>query len=277
MSRLFISAGTRMRAAAALVAAAGVVALAAGCGSGGSTTSSVSQAESSGGSGTTAGTSPSSLAPIHGKYSPAIDPSNFVSEVDNRWFPLKPGTTFSYRGVAEDGKTPQTDVEVVTDQKKRIMGVEATVVRDTVSQNGSPVERTLDWYAQDKQGNVWYMGEDTREMHGGKFVRASDSWTGGVNGAKPGIIMPADPQPGDEYRQEYYPGHALDQAKVLGSGGSVSVPAGSYGQTLVTDETAPKIDPGVHEHKWYVAGVGDVMEKTVAGDQEEIKLVSIKH
>lgn len=255
-----------------VIGVAAVTAVAAGCGSGGSTSSSVSAA---GGGATTV--SASSLAPIHGSYSPTIDPSNFTSNIDNRWFPLQPGTTFHYKGVAEDGKTPQTDVETVTHQTKQIMGVPATVIRDTVSQNGRAVERTFDWYAQDKQGNVWYMGEDAREMHHGKFVQAGDSWTGGVNGAEPGIIMPGDPQRGDEYRQEYYPGHALDQARVLGSGGPVSVPNGSYKSTLLTDETAPKLDPGVHEHKYYVAGVGDIKEHTVAGNHEEIELVRVTH
>jgi hypothetical protein len=266
--------------AAAVAGAVAVVALvSSGCGSGGATSSTSAAASSSGGgdSSPAAATAASNLAPIHGNYAPEIDPSNFVRVIDNRYFPLEPGTTFRYRGVAEDGKTPQTDVETVTHRTKRVMGVEATVVRDTVSQNGEPVERTFDWYAQDKQGNVWYMGEDSREKQNGKFARAGDSWTGGVGGAEPGIIMPADPRPGQEYRQEYYPGHALDQARVLGSGGAVKVPADSYDQTLVTDESAPKLDPGVHEHKWYVAGVGDVKEQTIAGNHEEIVLVGVTH
>jgi hypothetical protein len=265
-----------MRAAAVAIAMATLGALVAGCGSGGETTTSqVSSPPSSTTQGGSTSASVSSLAPIQGKYSPAIDPANFVSTIDNRYFPLEPGTTFRYEGVAENGKTPQTDVEVVTHQTKRIMGVDATVVRDTVSQNGQEVERTFDWYAQDKQGNVWYMGEDSREKQNGRFVEAGDSWTGGVNGAQPGIIMPGDPQRGDTYRQEYYPGHALDQARVLGGGGALTVPYGSYENTLLTDETAPKLDPGVHEHKYYVAGVGDIKEQTVAGNHEEIRLVSV--
>src|SRR5439155_13414326 len=114
-------------------------------------------------------------------------------------------------------KTAKTDGEAVPDQAKRILGISCTVVRDTVSEGGRPVERTFDFYAQDKQGNVWYLGEDSYELRHGKFVRASDSWRSGVDGAKPGIIIPADPRPGDRYRQEYYPpGEALDEAHVLG-------------------------------------------------------------
>ena len=141
-------------------------------------------------------------------------PGELRHTVDNPYWPLEPGTTYHYEGVR--GTTPQTDDEVVTHQKKQILGVACTVVRDIVSEHGQPVERTFDWYAQDKQGNVWYMGEDSFELQQGRFVRASDSWEAGVKGGKPGIIMPGDPQPGDAYRQEYYrPGEALDQARVL--------------------------------------------------------------
>jgi hypothetical protein len=250
--------------------------LAAGCGSSGGEGSSPTGAASTT---STAASAPSAsdLAPVHGVYSPSIDPANFVDTIDNRYFPLKPGTAFHYKGVAEDGTTPQTDDEFVTNQTKQILGVSSTVVRDVVSSHGHPIEKTFDWYAQDRYGNVWYMGEDTRELHHGKFVKMSDSWEGGVNGAKPGIIMPGDPQPGDAYRQEYYPGHAMDQARVLGSGGGLTVPYGSYKSTLKTAETSPKIDPGVRETKYYVAGVGDVKEQTVSGDQEEIGLISVAH
>jgi hypothetical protein len=152
---------------------------------------------------TAASTSASSLAPIHGRYSPSIDPANFVATVDNPLWPLEPGTGFHYKGMR--GDVPQTDDEVVTHQTKQILGISATVVRDTVSQHGRPIERTLDFYAQDNHGNVWYLGEDSFELKNGRFAKASDSWRSGVDGAKPGIIMPADPQPGDRYRQEYYP------------------------------------------------------------------------
>ncbi len=256
------------------------VVLANGCGSSGGTGSSATEPTSPGPSSPSpsspsSSSSPSSLAPVRGAYSPAIDPADFVSVIDNRYFPLKPGTTFRYRGVAEDGRTPQTDVMAVTNHKKRILGVECTVVRDTVSSRGKAIEKTFDWYAQDRGSNVWYMGEDTRELQRGKFVKAADSWTAGVAGAKPGIIMPGAPAPGQRYRQEYYPGHALDQARVLGQGGPVTVPNGSFESTLLTVETAPKLDPGVAERKYYVAGLGDVKEQTVRGNREQIRLVSV--
>ena len=258
---------TRIALSIGAIGTLGVIA--AGCGSSGGATSSSTVGDSA--------SSASSLAPVHGTYAPSIEPANFVATIDNRYFPLEPGTAFHYEGVAENGKTPQRDDEVVTHRTKQILGVSCTVIRDTVSSHRKPIEKTLDWYAQDKAGNVWYMGEDTRELHHGQFVKMSDSWEAGVAGAEPGIIMPGDPQPGDAYRQEYYPGHALDQARVLGSGPAIDVPSGSYPQTLATVETSPKIDPGVAERKYYVAGVGDVKEHTVSGNREEIELVSVTH
>jgi hypothetical protein len=221
-----------------------------------------------------AATSASKLAPIHGRYSPSIDPSHFVSAVDNKYWPLTPGTAFHYRGTR--GTTPQTDDEVVTHQKREILGIGATVVRDTVSERGRPVERTLDFYAQDDRGNVWYLGEDSFELKNGRFVKASDSWRSGVDGAKPGIIMPADPEAGDSYRQEYYPpGEALDQARVLGYRGPVTVPYRTFRRSLVTSEFSP-LEPQT-EQKYYVAGIGEILERVVKGHHEQFVLVSVTH
>jgi hypothetical protein len=241
-----------------------VAVLASACGSSGAAHSSSS----------TASTSASTLAPIHGHYSPSIDPSNFVASVDNRFWPLKPGTTFHYQGMR--GRTPQTDDEAVTHRTERILGVACTVVRDTVSEHGRAVERTLDFYAQDKQGNVWYLGEDSFELKNGRFVKASDSWRSGVDGAKPGIIMPVNPQPGDRYRQEYYPpGEALDEAHVLGYQGPVKVRYGVFKKALVTSEFSP-LEPQTEE-KYYVAGVGEILERVVKGHHEAFQLVSVTH
>jgi hypothetical protein len=218
--------------------------------------------------------SASSLAPVHGRYAPEIDPADFVARVDNPYWPLEPGTTFHYRGVR--GTTPQTDDEVVTHRTKRVLGIACTVVEDTVSEGGKPVERTDDWYAQDRDGNVWYMGEDSFELKNGRFVKASDSWQAGVHGAKPGIIMPAHPQAGESYRQEYYPpGEALDQARVLGQSGTVTVPYGRFEHALVTSEFSP-LEPQT-EQKYYVSGVGEILERVVKGHREAFRLVSITH
>ena len=216
---------------------------------------------------------PGELAPIHGTYAPKIDPANFVTRINNRYLPYKPGTRFHFEGVR--GRTRQTDDEVVLHRTKRILGVLSTVVRDIVSEHGRAIERTDDWYAQDKQGNVWYMGEDSFELKHGHFVKASDSWKSGVNGAKPGIIMPAHPRPGDAYRQEYYPpGQALDQARVLRLNGRLTVPYGSFKHVLVTSEFSP-LEPQT-ERKYYAPGVGEIAERVVKGHHEEFKLVSVR-
>ena len=217
---------------------------------------------------------PSKLAPIHGPYTPDIDPANFVGRIDNRYLPFIPGTGFHFEGVK--GKAPQRDDEIVTHRTKRILGINATVVRDTVSEHGRAVERTFDYYAQDKQGNVWYMGELSLERQHGRLVKASDSWLAGVDGGKPGIIMPAHPRRGDAYRQEFYPpGKALDEARVVGHRGPVTVPYGSFKRALVTLERSP-LEPQT-EKKYYVAGIGEVKEQVVKGHHEAFDLVSVTH
>ena len=214
---------------------------------------------------------PGQLAPIRGPYDPKIDPSNFVRTVDNPYQPFEAGMRFHFAGV-KDGQ-PQTDDEVVLRRTRTIIGVRCTIVRDTVSQHGRALERTLDYYAQDRQGNVWYMGEDAFELHHGHFVRASDSWLSGVKGGKPGIIMPAHPRPGDRYRQEFFPpGKALDEAHVLKLDGHLTVPFGSFKRVLVTSEFSPA-EPQIEE-KYYAPGVGEIAERVVKGGHEEFKLVA---
>jgi hypothetical protein len=216
----------------------------------------------------------SNLAPVAGHYAPSIDPKNFVTVIDNRYWPLKPGTGFHFVGFK--GAAEQKDDEIVTGKTKRILGIDAVAVRDTVSEHGRPIERTLDYYAQDKHGNVWYMGEDSYELDHGHFVKASDSWLSGVNGAQPGIIMPASPQAGDRYRQEYYPpGKALDKAHVLGVRGPFTVPYGTFKRALVTSEFSP-LEPQTEE-KVYVAGLGEIEEHVVKGGHEGFRLVRVTH
>jgi len=211
---------------------------------------------------------------LHGPYNPALHRADFVSKIDNRYFPLEPGTAFHFRGYS--GTTRQTDDVVVTHLTKDILGIRCTVVRDTVSEHGTAVERTFDWYAQDNHANVWYMGENSLERKHGRLVRADDSWQAGVNGGKPGIIMEGDPKPGDVYRQEYYPpGGGLDQARVLGTVAKMTVPSGSYEHVLRTIEWSP-VEPQL-EKKYYAAGIGEIQEQVVAGGHERFKLVGITH
>jgi hypothetical protein len=215
---------------------------------------------------------PGELAPIHGHYAPRIDPANFASRVNNPYLPWTPGTRMRLEGSREG--TPQVDEVVVLRRGRRVLGVRCTIVRDTVFEKGVMIERTFDWYAQDRQGNVWYMGEASYERSHGRLRRAGDSWEGGVDGARPGIIMPAHPRHGDAYRQEFYPpGEALDQARVLRSDAHWSVPYGSFDHVLVTSERSP-LEPQI-EHKYYARGIGEIGERVVRGHAEAFSLVSV--
>ena len=221
---------------------------------------------------TAAGPRPGTLAPVHGPYKPMIDPASFVRVVDNAYLPYRAGTVIRFQGFR--GRTRQIDEQVVLRRTKRVLGVRCTIVRDIVSEHGRAIERTLDYYAQDKRGNVWYMGEDSFDLVRGRFCKADDSWLGGVGPGKPGIIMPASPRVGDRYRQEYYPpGRALDEARVLKLDSRRTVPFGSFTNVLVTAERSPA-EPQV-ERKYYVRGIGEIAERVVKGQREAFQLVSM--
>jgi hypothetical protein len=204
---------------------------------------------------------------------PPPGPTNFVSQVDNQFFPLTPGTTYFYEG-EKDG-IPSSDEFIVTHQTKRIIGVNCTVVRDHAFENGVLVEDTIDWFAQDTDGNVWYFGEDTRELDAnGNVISTEGSWQAGVDGAQPGIIMEAHPRAGDRYQQELAPGVAEDMARVLSLKKSATVIFGSFDDLLLTTESSP-LDPGSVEHKYYAKGVGFILGVAVKGGDERTELVRI--
>ncbi len=228
----------------------------------------------SGGSGSTSGsqsTGGTTTAPAAAR----IDPANFARTVDNPWFPLEPGTTLRYRGV-KDGKAT-VDVFAVTNETRKILGVPATVVHDRLyDSTGNLVEDTIDWYAQDRQGNVWYLGEATKELDAqGHVTSRSGSWQAGVHGAQAGIFMPADPKVGRSFRQEYSRGQAEDHFKILSLSTPVEVPAVSSQDAMRTEEWTP-LEPGVIDHKYYVRGIGTVREAAVKGPREYNTLVSVK-
>ena len=203
-----------------------------------------------------------------------IDPADFAPRVTNPWFPLKPGTVYTYRGV-KDGK-PSRDVVTVTSQTKLVQGVRTTVVRDRLYLSGRLEERTSDWYAQDKKGNVWYFGEATAELdRRGRVKTTEGSWQSGVDGARAGIFMPAHPKAGQTALQEYYKGHAEDHFRVLSLSASVRVPFVATKHALLTKEWTP-LEPDVLDHKFYVRGIGMVKETTVKGPRETNALVSVK-
>ena len=199
----------------------------------------------------------------------------FSARVDNPWYQLKPGTTFVYKGT-EDGKTLR-DVLQVTHRTATIDGVPCVVVTDRLYVNGRLSERTTDWYSQDSKGNVWYFGEQTASKldQKGKPV-TSGTWKAGVDGAKPGIYMFANPRVGQSAQQELYKGQAEDHFQVLSLRVSVNVPYISTKAALLTKEWTP-LEPGVLDHKVYVRGIGTVLEETVKGGTEHLELVSVTH
>jgi hypothetical protein len=202
-----------------------------------------------------------------------IDPANFVRHVTNKFFPLRPGTTFLYKGT-KDG-VPTSDTVFVTHETKRILGVICTVVRDQAFEDGVLVEDTFDWYAQDVDGNVWYFGEDTKELdEHGNVISTEGSWEAGVNGAQPGIIMEAHPRVGDRYQQERTPDVAEDMAQVLSLDASACVGYGCFDDLLLTKEWTP-LERGVVEHKYYAKGIGFILGVMVKGGHERTELVRI--
>jgi len=213
---------------------------------------------------------PSSTDEAAVAYAPTIEPASFTTAVDNPYFPLEPGAQWVYEGRTEDG-IERTVVEV-TNESREVMGVTCVVVRDTVSLDGEIIEDTYDWFAQDADGAIWYFGEESSEYANGEVVSTEGSWESGVDGAQPGIIMPAEPAVGDAYRQEYYPGEAEDQAEVLSLTEAVTVPVGSYDDVLMTEEINP-LEPDVVERKYYAKGVGPVLTVQVEGGSEREELV----
>jgi hypothetical protein len=206
-------------------------------------------------------------------YDPNFDPANFGGLIDNPYLPLLPGTELVYKGIS-DGEREVIEI-TVTNETKTVLGVTAVVVRDRVFVTGKLAEDTFDWFAQDRQGNVWYLGEDTKEYENGKVVSTEGSWEAGVDGAQPGIIMLADPQIADTYRQEFYEGEAEDLARVVGLDESVTGPAGSFDQVLKTEEWTP-LEPKFLENKFYARGVGVVLERRIKGGEEVVRLVEFR-
>jgi hypothetical protein len=244
-----------MRRYIALPIALGLVAVAAACGGSSQSTSGL----------------PSGSTPV---TATAPDASNFDGHVvDNQWFPLVPGMTWAYRGV-KDGQ-PSREIMVATSQTKTIQGVPCTVVSDKLYLSGALEERTLDYYAQDKDGNVWYFGEDTAELKPDGSVKSTEgTWLSGRDGAEAGIFMPADPQVGQSFRQEYYKGQAEDHFRILSLSEQVKTPGATSDQAMLTMEWTP-LEPNVVDHKYYVQGIGTVLEQTAKGPLERNTLVSM--
>jgi hypothetical protein len=206
-------------------------------------------------------------------YHPAIRNLRLGPHVDNPWFPLRPGTTFVYEG--SEGGANLIDVLAPSRRTKVVDGIRARVVHDRLYTDGVLSERTSDYYAQDRCGNVWYVGEDTAELdRHGRVTSREGTWHSGVHGGQPGVYMQAHPHLDRKFRQEWAPGVAEDKFKAISRHAHVDVPYGSFRHALRTRETTA-LEPGVVDHKAYVRGVGDVVERTVKGGSELLRLVDV--
>jgi hypothetical protein len=234
-------------AIAGLAAALGLAA----CGGGDSTTT----VTAAGGAASTA--LPQGSEPVD------LDPADFTTRIDNPYWPMTPGSRWVYRE-AEDGSVMRVVVTITNETKRIANGIEARVVHDAVSENGQPVEITDDYYAQDSDGNIWYLGEATAEYEHGKVATRAGSFEAGVDGAQAGIALPGEPQPGQTYRQEYYAGEAEDRGEVLSLDGQAEVPYGHFADVLQTRDTNP-LEPKVEEQKFYAKGVGPVLTLDISG------------
>jgi hypothetical protein len=199
----------------------------------------------------------------------SLHPADFTTRIDNRYWPMTPGTRWIYREDVGGGRTQRITVAVTHRTKKVAAGVTARVVHDFATEGGALVEDTYDWYAQDADGNVWYLGENTREYKDGKVASREGSWEAGVDGAQAGIAMAAHPRAGLTYRQEYYAGKAEDRGRVLRLSGRATTPFGRFGKLLVTKDFSP-LEPKAVEHKYYAAGLGPVLSVSRGGRREEL-------
>jgi hypothetical protein len=207
-------------------------------------------------------------------YHPQIRGSDFTPDVTNAWFPLTPGKVLVYTG--DKDRVPAIDIFAPTRRTKVIDGVRTRVVEDRLYTKGFLGERTSDYYAQDRCGNVWYFGEDTADLNRhGKVTSRSGSFHAGVHGAQPGVFMQAHPQINREFRQEWAPGQADDQYHALDFTSSATVPFGSFHGTLLRTAETTALEPGVLDNKYYLRGVGSLLETTVQGGHETLRLSEV--
>lgn len=201
---------------------------------------------------------------------PSPDPADFVEGVDNPLLPLAPGTRWRYE-VREGGELVETIEVTVEAGTRTVAGVEATVVHDVVHDaDGTLLEDTYDWFAQDTDGNVWYLGEDTTAYEDG-VATDEGSWEAGVDGAMAGLVMPARPRVGDGFQQEYLEGEAEDRGRIVDTAATRTTAYGAWDDLLETEDTTP-LEPGLVEHKFYARGIGLVLEENRT-DDEVVELV----
>ena len=208
-------------------------------------------------------------------YKPDIRIENFNNPtlITNPYYPLETGKTYVFEGMTEEG---MERIEVkLKSGTKNIMGITCAIQNDKVWLNGVLIEDTDDWIAQDNDGTVWYFGETVKNYNSrGEFVDSGGSWEAGVDGAQPGLWMPAQPILGMKYRQEYYFNEAEDEAEIIEVGLTVTTRYGTFTDCIVTHDFTD-LDKEVKEYKTYAPGIGLIKEENIT-DNEIIELVEIK-
>lgn len=206
-------------------------------------------------------------------YDPNINPSKFTTNISNKYFKVTPGQKFVYESKTEEGL--EKVVVSVSSEKKQVMGVSVLVLRDIVTLDGEIIEDTRDWYAQDSEGNIWYFGEEVDNYEDGRLKDHNGSWEAGKDGAKPGIVMLANPEVGKTYRQEFLKGEAEDMADVLALDKKVVVPFGTFENCLQTRDWS-QIDSSLNEYKYYCPEVGFVtLEENLVNIEERVELLNV--
>jgi hypothetical protein len=209
-----------------------------------------------------------------GRETVHLDPADFTTRIDNPYWPMVPGTTWHYVE-REDGEK-QTVTVKVTGRTKMIEGVRARVVHDVVRDgDGVILENTWDWFAQDSDANIWYLGELTREYVDGVPVNQEGSFQHGKGGAQAGVVVPGEPQVGCAYREELLAGEAEDRARILSTAETIQTRFGLRHRVLQTANTTP-LEPDILENKFYVRGLGPVLELSVSPDLGSAVLVRIE-
>ena len=212
-----------------------------------------------------------------GSEAVTLNPTDFSTTIDNPYWPMTPGSRWVYRETRPDGSRQRVVITVTHRTRKVANGITARIVRDVASEHGRTVEATDDLYAQDKAGNVWYLGEDTAEYRNGKVVSRHGSFEAGVDGAQPGIQMPADPQPGLSYRQEYRKGEAEDNATVVTIGQElVDVPFRFATRDVLMIRERNPLEPRLQELKFYARGVGLLLAMHTDREASREELVSFR-
>lgn len=207
-----------------------------------------------------------------------LDPAGFTTRITNPWWPMTPGSRWVYRETDPEGSVQRVVVTVLAKTKLVANGVTARVVRDVATEDGTPVEVTDDFYAQDRCGNVWYLGEATTEYDNGKPVSTKGSFEAGVDGAQAGVIVPARPKPGMHFRQEYLAGEAEDRGEIVSLRDQAEVPFGHFGhgRVLMTRDLNP-LEPRALEFKFYARGIGPVLAIGISGGADREELVRYTH